>query len=220
MSLFTELFQPGMLILLGIIIITFSILVIYIQYIVQEQNHKLKQMVSLISSLAEELNNVKNENKWSSFIQPNNIEKVDYQEDENELISVSTEEEDSFSEEEDQDDSSTEEDDSSEEENDCIANGSFVEYSSFPEEVENSIEKEFILENNDINIEYSFHPEDKSIDLINPMKLEEPTDITESNYENMNLTELRKRVVSKQLCLMNHAKKLKKEQLIELLEKV
>lgn len=237
MSLFTELFQPGMLIILGIIIITFSIIVIYIQYIVQEQNHKLKQMVSLISSLAEELNNIKYD---SHIIQNHNTHKDNFQQNTNDLISVSTEdhetstedqetstENDQLSIEEDElytenDELSIEEDELSIEEDELEL--SREEEGSFTEDIGN----EFILENNnDIDIEYSFHPEDKIIDFMNPMNHINPinpmnTNIipsTETSYTNMNLTELRKLVVSKKLCLMNHAKKLKKEQLIELLEK-
>jgi hypothetical protein len=54
-----ELFNPTVLMFLGILLIVVAGLVVYIESKMREQNHKITSMLSIVSSLAEELNSVK-----------------------------------------------------------------------------------------------------------------------------------------------------------------
>ena len=55
----TDLFNPTFLIFLGILMLVAALIVVYFESRMREQNHKIASMLSLVSSLAEELNGVK-----------------------------------------------------------------------------------------------------------------------------------------------------------------
>ena len=55
----TDLFNPSFLMFLGILVLVISLLFIYFETKYRDQNHKISSMLSLVSSLAEELNAVK-----------------------------------------------------------------------------------------------------------------------------------------------------------------
>jgi hypothetical protein len=59
MSSFTDLLNPTFLIILGIMVLVISLLVVYFETKNREQTHKISSMFSLVSSLAEEVNNLK-----------------------------------------------------------------------------------------------------------------------------------------------------------------
>jgi hypothetical protein len=59
MTSLNELFTPSFLIFLGIIFFLVALLVIYFESKMREQNHKIASMLSLVSTLAEESNNLK-----------------------------------------------------------------------------------------------------------------------------------------------------------------
>jgi hypothetical protein len=59
MSSFTDLLNPSFLIILGIMVLVISLLVVYFESKNREQTHKITSMFSLVSSLAEEVNNLK-----------------------------------------------------------------------------------------------------------------------------------------------------------------
>jgi len=59
MSNFPSIFNTTFFVILGIIIIAIGLLVIYFENKMREQNHKISSMLSLVSSLADELNAVK-----------------------------------------------------------------------------------------------------------------------------------------------------------------
>lgn len=104
---FSNIFNTSFLILLGIIILSVSLLFIYNETKIREQNHKMNSMLSLVSSLAEETNNMKNTltvfmmngggnnmnilNQVSENRQPFQINKSDMKM-ENNLITVSDDE--------------------------------------------------------------------------------------------------------------------------------
>lgn len=104
---FSNIFNTSFLILLGIIILSVSLLFIYNETKIREQNHKMNSMLSLVSSLAEETNNIKNTltvfmmngggnnmnvlNQVSENRQPFQINKSDMKM-ENNLITVSDDE--------------------------------------------------------------------------------------------------------------------------------
>jgi hypothetical protein len=119
MSSLTELFNPTFFMFLGITLLVAALLTAYFESKLREQNHKLTTMLSLVSSLAEELNG----NKFavnhimnqvmlnggsSANIVPfqQNLEKTIVKKDMHELIEVSDDsdsEEESFSDENDSD---------------------------------------------------------------------------------------------------------------------
>jgi hypothetical protein len=93
----TDLFNPTFLMFLGILVLVVALLVVYFESKMREQNHKITSMLSLVSSLAEELNGVKfglNHLSMrggvipSPFIPPNHLA----QNPENKLINVSDDE--------------------------------------------------------------------------------------------------------------------------------
>ena len=60
MTSFSDIFNTSFLILLGILVLAISLLFVYYESKTREQNHKINSMLSLVSSLAEETNNLKN----------------------------------------------------------------------------------------------------------------------------------------------------------------
>jgi hypothetical protein len=106
----TDLFNPTFLMFLGILVLVAALLVVYFESKMREQNHKITSMLSLVSSLAEELNGVKfGLNHLSmrggvmppQFIPPNHLAQTE----ETKLINVSDDEEsDGESEEESEED--------------------------------------------------------------------------------------------------------------------
>ena len=124
-----DLFNPSFLLFLGILVLVAALLVVYFESKSREQNHKISSMFSIVSTLAEDLNSVKlainqiafneyNTNGGASLA--NNITPFNISEQDN-LIEVSDDEEDSDSgEEEDseEEDSDSEEEDSDSEEED------------------------------------------------------------------------------------------------------
>jgi hypothetical protein len=106
----TDLLNPTFLMFLGILVLVAALLVVYFESKMREQNHKITSMLSLVSSLAEELNGVKfGLNHLSmrggvmppQFIPPNHLAQTE----ETKLINVSDDEEsDGESEEESEED--------------------------------------------------------------------------------------------------------------------
>ena len=59
MASLTDLFNPTFLMFLGILVLVVALLVVYFESKFREQNHKISAMLSLVSSLAEEVNGTK-----------------------------------------------------------------------------------------------------------------------------------------------------------------
>jgi len=59
MASLSDIFNPSLLIFLGILILVAALLVVYFETKHREQNHKINSMFSLVSSLADEVNNLK-----------------------------------------------------------------------------------------------------------------------------------------------------------------
>ena len=55
----TDLFNPTFLMFLGILVLVVALLVVYFETKFRDQNHKISSMLSLVSSLAEEVNGSK-----------------------------------------------------------------------------------------------------------------------------------------------------------------
>jgi hypothetical protein len=59
MSFFFDIFNPSFFIFLGLLMLFLACLILYFESKWREQNHKISSMVSLVSSLAEEVNHTK-----------------------------------------------------------------------------------------------------------------------------------------------------------------
>jgi hypothetical protein len=115
MASLTDLFNPTFLMFLGILVLVVALLVVYFETKFREQNHKISSMLSLVSSLAEEVNgskmfihqltmsNQQYSQPQNQKQQQSNLEKRIVQNDN--LILVSDDEEDSESSDEDNSDS-------------------------------------------------------------------------------------------------------------------
>ena len=136
----TDLFNPTFLMFLGILVLVVALLVVYFETKFREQNHKISSMLSLVSSLAEEVNGSKmfihqltmnhqqqNQQFFQHQQQPN-LEKRIVQNDN--LILVSDDEEDSEADDSDSDaaseisiDESVDDDDDDDSDNSVIELG-------------------------------------------------------------------------------------------------
>ena len=115
MASLTDLFNPTFLMFLGILVLVVALLVVYFETKFREQNHKISSMLSLVSSLAEEVNGSKmfihqltmnHQQQNQQFFQqqqPANLEKRVFQNDN--LILVSDDDSDSDASEADDSDS-------------------------------------------------------------------------------------------------------------------
>jgi hypothetical protein len=125
MASLTDLFNPTFLMFLGILVLVVALLVVYFESKFREQNHKISSMLSLVSSLAEEVNGSKmfihqltmsNQPQNQPFFQHQqqepNLEKRVVQNDN--LILVSDDEEDDDSSDSDSDASDSDSDAASE----------------------------------------------------------------------------------------------------------
>jgi hypothetical protein len=59
MSILSAIFNPTLLIFISVLLLVTSLLIVYFENKMREQNHKISSMLSLVSSLAEELNKIK-----------------------------------------------------------------------------------------------------------------------------------------------------------------
>ena len=59
MASLIDLFNPSFLMFLGILVLVVALLVVYFESKFRDQNHKISSMLSLVSSLAEEVNGTK-----------------------------------------------------------------------------------------------------------------------------------------------------------------
>ena len=119
----TDLFNPSFLMFLGILVLVVAVLVVFFESKLREQNHKINSMLSLVSSMAEELNSIKYGLKsvdsthipsgGNSNSYMNNLDSVNYNQP---LIPVSDDEDDS--DDESYDDSEDNSEDNSDNESD------------------------------------------------------------------------------------------------------
>jgi hypothetical protein len=55
----SDIFNPTLFIFLGVLVLVAALLVVYFESKIRDQNHKISSMFSLVSTLAEDINNVK-----------------------------------------------------------------------------------------------------------------------------------------------------------------
>ena len=155
----TDIFNLSFFIILGIMALFVSLLVVYFETKIREQNHKIGSMLSLVSTLAEDMNNMKNGINY--LAQMNNKEQNDVEQDntmngglgnnvklvKTDLIDVSDNEEESEEESEEGSEESAEEE--SEEESEESEEESEESEENEEESEESEEEKTYIL--NDID---------------------------------------------------------------------
>jgi hypothetical protein len=111
----TDLFNPTFLMFLGILVLVVALLVVYFETKFRDQNHKISSMLSLVSSLAEEVNGTKmiihqltmnSQPQNPQFFQQQqpNLEKQ-FQQNDNLILVSDDEEDDSDADDSDADDS-------------------------------------------------------------------------------------------------------------------
>ena len=122
MASLTDLFNPTFLMFLGILLLAIALLALYFESKIRDQNHKIASMLSLVSSLAEELNSNKMMVNHLSMMGAGNLQNVTSQNISNqhekpnrapnpELINVSDDDTDDDDEDEDEDDDDDDDDD-------------------------------------------------------------------------------------------------------------
>ena len=127
MSFLSDIFNPTLLIFLGITLLIIALLIVYFEGKMREQNHKISSMLSLVSSLAEETNMIKfhlnhanmNVYQAQNNSQSNNIPFTQGINLEEKLIPVSDDEDDHDEDHDyDEDDEDDDEDDDDDDEDD------------------------------------------------------------------------------------------------------
>jgi len=119
MASLADLFNPTFLMFLGILVLVVAVMVVYFESKMRDQNHKIASMLSLVSTLAEDMNGVKmGLNQLAvtrmggsfpqNFEQPLENSRVPYKQ-ETKLIEVSDDEDDDDDEEEEDDEDEDEE---------------------------------------------------------------------------------------------------------------
>ena len=114
MASLADLFSPTFLMFLGVLVLVVALLVVYYESKMRDQNHKIASMLSLVSTLAEDMNGVKmGLNQLAAirmggsfpqnFEQPLETSRVPYKQ-ETKLIEVSDDEDDDDDEEEEEED--------------------------------------------------------------------------------------------------------------------
>ena len=114
MTSLVDLFNPTFLMFLGILVLVVALLVVYFESKMREQNHKISSMLSLVSTLAEDMNGVKMGLNHFAMIGGHNpnvfIQENLGNNESNKLIEVSDDEESEADEEEKSEDEGSEED--------------------------------------------------------------------------------------------------------------
>ena len=229
-----DLFSPSFLMYLGIMVLAIAVLVVYFESKMREQNHKIASMFSIVSTLAEDNNQLKfavghmvgqggggpvlEENIRPFFMQENN-----------QLIEVSDDEEESDEDEEEEEEEESEVDDSdsdSDEEQDEEENSNVKVLKISAEKEEDNMELDELdeLEDDDeSSLELGEQPllEEATLETIGDKKvlhidLEEVNESEEAvDYKKLTLQKLKSVVVEKGL--VADASKLKKPELLKLL---
>lgn len=180
MSNFNDIFNSTFFICLGLILLACAGIILYFESKIREQNHKFTSMLSLISSMAEELNYIKamgfSQYRGDESIMVSNVNTVPSNNNEDELIKVSDgEDSDSDSDSDDNDsmDDSASDSDENDSDNDSEKN---IKHLKFTTQQDNIV----ITENKKDNIEiFDLEDIDESDD-------EDNSDSDSDNIEDLN----------------------------------
>lgn len=224
MSSFASMFNPTIFMVLGIMILVVACLVLYFENKSRQQNHKISSMLSLVSSLAEEINAIKYARGGGSIVQPQETKLID--------VSDGEDEEDEEDEEED-DDEEDEDDDEVSECGSCIDCGTIMILED-TDIMDNSTIKVLKLlgdnemfedeksddesdddKSDDEDDDESVFSEDETAIVQDLKMINISADEEVLDYKKMTVGKLRSIVTEKQLC--ENPSKLKKQELLKLL---
>tara|TARA_B100000424_G_scaffold84760_1_gene63394 strand:- start:4088 stop:4717 length:630 start_codon:yes stop_codon:yes gene_type:complete len=201
---------------LGFTLLIAGIITYYFRQQLETANHKISSMFSIVSSLTQEVNNLKKTNiPFNSSFNTNNLEDNENLDDripvpnnlETKKINITENSDDEDSDEDsDEDDDSSEEEDEEEEQENGEEND---------EEDYNVIKEESVKVIKDNNEEELMNLEDVVTTDIKEITLSE--DNMSNDLANMTVPELKKLVSEKKL--VSNVKSLKKQELIDLLSK-
>jgi hypothetical protein len=126
MATLADFFNPTIFMFLGILVLVVALIVVYFESKIRDQNHKIASMLSLVSTLAEDMNGVKMGLHQLAITRIGGSTSQNFQQplenhiitQPNKLIDVSDDEEEDDDDEEDEDEDSDEEDENSDEEDD------------------------------------------------------------------------------------------------------
>ena len=240
-----SLFNPTLLLFLGLLLVVSGLLLFYVDMKMREQNHKIKAIADLATTIAQSING--GQAKHAEVVKDNSKEIHNKSGENMELIEVSDDDDDDSSSSEDDDSSSSEDDDSSSSEDgddNCEL-----------EATNKKIDIKATLEESEVEIKHVFlSPEESSSGTLlepeevsglgpdsgpdsEPVPEEMPTHMeqglsdpleqddtfkivlsTELDYKKMTITKLRQIVTEKGLTPSSEASKLKKPDLLKLLE--
>ena len=202
MSSLADLFSPTFLVFLGILLLVVALLVVYFENKMREQNHRIASMLSLVSTLAEDVNGVKFglNHLAVNYIgggQPlaQNVETTNFLNQEN-LIPVSDDEEDDDDDDDNDDNDDDDDEESSDDENSVLVleeNDSDV---NNMELIENDNDSDSDSEFGDrsevkvlkINISNELNDHINELELQSGNELEELTDTLDDNADEQNNT--------------------------------
>ena len=190
MSFLIDLFNPSFFMFLGILVLVVALVIVYFESKVRDQNHKIASMLSLVSTLAEDINGVKMGlnhlaiTRFGGSIH-NSLEHVNpsfLSKENNELIEVSDDEDESCDEGEIEDEDENEDDDSEDE--DDIENESCDENEE--EDEESTHEDIKVLKLNIRNeIENNVNNQDNTKEVINLEDLDNNLEDLDNNLEDL-----------------------------------
>lgn len=133
MSYLTDLFNPSFFLFLGVLFLTTGLFTMYYESKFREQNHKFNTMLSLVSSLAEEVNSVKfglNQVIMRSGAHPvafqHNLDNLDKVKTVNTLIEVSDDNEEDDDDDDDLESGDDDDSDSIDSDNDSESSNSII----------------------------------------------------------------------------------------------
>jgi hypothetical protein len=199
----TDLFNPSFLMFLGILVLVVALLVVYFESKMREQNHKIASMLSLVSTLAEDINGIKyglnqlsvasvnnNQNLYTADFSENvrPLEDSFYVEQNNTLINVSDDDSDDESDDDSDDESDDDSDDVSDTDSDNVSDTDSDDNNNEDIKVlKLTINKEFDENDNLEEIEYL--DDNLSISQSDSSEINNDIDTTILDYEEEKLDE-------------------------------
>ena len=173
-------------IILGIFVLTIALLVVYIESKSREQNHKIGSMLSLVSSLAEELNSIKLQRGGGTNDEQNSLVTVSDGDDE------TLGDDDDIDDDDDDDDNDEDDDDGDEDEDNSVIEVDNVDGTDISKTNTNNIKILRLTLNADENVSVTSDNELEELDDLDDLDdLEELEDDDLEEEQNVSLFDLK-----------------------------
>ena len=170
-------------IILGIFVLTIALLVVYIESKSREQNHKIGSMLSLVSSLAEELNSIKLQRGGGTNDEQNSLVTVSDGDDE------TLGDDDDIDDDDDDDDNDEDDDDGDEDEDNSVIEVDNVDGTDISKTNTNNIKILRLTLNADENVSVTSDNELEELDDLDDLEELEDDDLEEE--QNVSLFDLK-----------------------------